>query len=88
MTASLCHRVSDRHIAQAARDGCAGFEELQHELCVVTACSACHDCARNAFHEHACVAASAAAVGAGSVQTPAAHVAVIQRLVAAQAVGA
>jgi len=88
MIVCICHRISDRDIAQAAREGCASFEDLQDELCVATACGACHDCARNTFHEHACMAVSAAAVGAGSVQIPAARIAVTQRLVAAQAAGA
>ena len=88
MIVCLCHRVSDRDIAQAAREGCASFEDLQDELCVATACGACHDRARDTFHEHACAAASAAAVGGASMQPPAARISVIQRLIVAQAVGA
>lgn len=42
----LCHQVSDRDIARAARQGCASFDALQDELQVATACGACEDCAR------------------------------------------
>ena len=52
MIVCVCHRVSDRDIARAAREGCASFDELQHELAVATACGACHDCARDAFRHH------------------------------------
>jgi bacterioferritin-associated ferredoxin len=53
MIVCICHRVSDRDIAAAARQGCGNFEELQDELRVATACGACHDCARDTFHRHA-----------------------------------
>jgi bacterioferritin-associated ferredoxin len=53
MTVCVCHRVSDRDIARAARDGCASFDELQFELSVATACGKRHDCARETFHHHA-----------------------------------
>lgn len=53
MIICVCHRVSDRDIARAARDGCASFDELQFELSVATACGKCHDCARETFHHHA-----------------------------------
>ncbi len=49
MIVCVCHRVSDRDIARAAREGCASFDELQHELAVGTACGACHDCAHDTF---------------------------------------
>jgi bacterioferritin-associated ferredoxin len=52
MIVCICHRVSDRDIARATREGCADFEALQDELCVATACGACHDCARKTFDEH------------------------------------
>jgi hemin uptake protein HemP len=32
MIVCICHRVSDRDIARAAREGCARFDELQFEL--------------------------------------------------------
>jgi bacterioferritin-associated ferredoxin len=53
MIICICHRISDRDIARAAREGCASFDELQDELRVATACGACHDCARETFDQHA-----------------------------------
>lgn len=52
MIICICHRVTDRDIAGAARQGCVSFEQLQDETRVATACGACHDCARETFHEH------------------------------------
>lgn len=57
MIVCICHRVSDRDIAQAARQGCASFDELQDELGVATACGTCGDCARETFELH-CAARS------------------------------
>lgn len=53
MIICVCHRVSDRQIACAVRDGCASFEELQSELGVATRCGACRDCARETFDQNA-----------------------------------
>ena len=53
MIVCVCHRVSDRQIACAVREGCASFEELQSELRVATRCGACRDCARETFAHHA-----------------------------------
>ena len=55
MIVCICHRVSDRDIAHAARHGCASFDELQDELGVATACG---DCARETFAAH-CAARTA-----------------------------
>ena len=52
MIVCICHRVSDRDIAHAARAGCASFDELQDELRVATSCGACGDCARDTFEAH------------------------------------
>jgi len=52
MIVCICHRVSDRDIAIAARDGCSSFDELQFELAVATSCGKCHECARETFHRH------------------------------------
>jgi bacterioferritin-associated ferredoxin len=52
MIVCVCHRVSDRDIARAARQGCASFDELQDHLRVGTACGACGDCARHTFDHH------------------------------------
>lgn len=46
MIVCLCHRVSDRDIAQAAAAGCASFDALQDETRVATGCGACLDCAQ------------------------------------------
>jgi len=51
MIVCVCHRVSDRDIAIAASSGCPNFEALQDDLCVATACGACHDCAREVFED-------------------------------------
>lgn len=52
MIVCVCHRVSERDIAHAVRDGCASFDQLQDELRVATACGACDDCARHTFETH------------------------------------
>jgi bacterioferritin-associated ferredoxin len=52
MIVCVCHRVSDRAIAAAARDGCCSFEQLQAELGVATRCGACRSCARETFERH------------------------------------
>lgn len=52
MIVCVCHRISDRDIARAAREGVGSFEELQHELSVATCCGRCHDCARETFEHH------------------------------------
>lgn len=49
MIVCVCHRVSDRDIARAAREGCTDFEALQADLRVATACGACIDCAHDTF---------------------------------------
>jgi bacterioferritin-associated ferredoxin len=59
MIVCVCHRVSHHDIARAVREGCTSFDELQDDLRVATACGACHDCARETFHAHACGPASA-----------------------------
>jgi bacterioferritin-associated ferredoxin len=46
MIVCICHRVSDRDIANAVRHGCTSFASLQDELGVATRCGACADCAR------------------------------------------
>ena len=66
MIICVCHRVSDRDIARAAREGCASFDELQDELRVGTGCGACQDHARCAFD-----AAAAATAAVMCASTPA-----------------
>jgi bacterioferritin-associated ferredoxin len=53
MIICICHRISDRDITRAVREGCASFDELQDQTRVATACGACHDCAHQRFHEQA-----------------------------------
>ncbi len=58
MIVCLCHRVSDRAIVQAVKDGTRCFEVLQDELLVAASCACCHDCAREVF-DNACAATAA-----------------------------
>lgn len=51
MIICICHRVSDRDIAHAVRQGCKDFDSLQGELCVATACGACHEYAQESFQQ-------------------------------------
>jgi bacterioferritin-associated ferredoxin len=46
MIVCLCHRVSDRDIVQAVRDGAPCFEAVQAETGTATGCGRCRDCAR------------------------------------------
>jgi bacterioferritin-associated ferredoxin len=60
MIVCICHRVSDRDIARAARDGCPSFDDLQIDTGVGTCCGKCHDSARQTFELHAAAAAAPA----------------------------
>lgn len=51
MIVCLCHRVSDRDIAQAVRSGTTCFEILQDETRVASSCGCCLDCARAVFDQ-------------------------------------
>jgi bacterioferritin-associated ferredoxin len=61
MIVCVCHRVSDRDIACAVREGCCSFDELQDELRVGTKCGACREHARDTFEQHAAMHAINAA---------------------------
>ena len=61
----LCHRISDRDIARAAKDGCRDYDALQDELRVGTSCGACDDCARSVFADCSCTGGARAAAPAG-----------------------
>lgn len=50
MIVCVCHRVSDQHIARAARNGMA-FDDVQLELGVATQCGKCESCARAVWSE-------------------------------------
>jgi len=95
MIVCVCHRVSDRDIARAVREGCASFDDLQCELAVATGCGACHDCARQTFHQQRAIAPSAAAGVAATSATsasvrpwPLARIQVIAQRPATPATGA
>ena len=62
MVVRLCHRITYRDIARAAKSGCTDYEALQEELLVGTSCGHCDDCARSVFAECSC-AGNTAAVG-------------------------
>lgn len=49
MIVCLCHRVSDRDIVRAVREGTQCFEMLQDETAVASGCGNCHECARDIF---------------------------------------
>lgn len=59
MIVCLCHRISDRDIQRAVREGVADFEMLQDDTCIARNCGCCEDCARQVFD--AAVAAAAPA---------------------------
>ena len=50
MIVCVCHRVSDKTIAQCARSGMA-FDDIQLELGVATQCGQCECSARSVFAE-------------------------------------
>lgn len=58
MIVCLCHRVSDRDIRAAVREGTRCFEKLQDDLRVASSCGCCHDCAREVF-DAACAESAA-----------------------------
>jgi len=51
MIVCLCHRISDRDITQAVRDGVRDFETLQDETCIARNCGCCEDCAKQVFNQ-------------------------------------
>jgi bacterioferritin-associated ferredoxin len=76
MIVCVCHQVSDRDIAHAARQGCASYDELQEQLRVGTACGACGECARETFdaqRQQRCspVTAVVSWIGRGASRAPA-----------------
>lgn len=90
MIVCVCHRVSDRDIARAAREGCASFEELQFELLVATVCGKCRDCAHATFQQHAALdlASALSSTGcAGPARRPLQHAITFMHHEAAQASG-
>jgi bacterioferritin-associated ferredoxin len=67
MIVCLCHRVSDRDIADAVRSGCGSFDQLQDDLMVASSCGACADCARDTFESHCIHTCDARGHGCGVV---------------------
>lgn len=65
MIVCLCHRVSDRDIAQAVRSGTTCFEILQDETRVASSCGCCLDCARSVFDQERCRGETSEPTGAG-----------------------
>ena len=63
MIVCLCHRVSDRDIVRAVREGTTSFDLLQDETRVAASCGCCYDCARETF-DAACAEQGASAAGA------------------------
>ena len=49
MIVCLCHRVSDRDIQRAVREGTTSFDVLQDDTRIASSCGCCHDCAREVF---------------------------------------
>lgn len=49
MIVCLCHRISDRDIQRAVREGVSCFEQLQDDTRLASSCGCCHDCAREVF---------------------------------------
>lgn len=78
MIVCLCHRISDRDIHRAVREGVDDFEMLQDDTCIARNCGCCEDCARQVFDE-------ARAACAPAVATPTVHVIQIHREPAATA---
>lgn len=49
MIVCLCHRISDRQIQQAVKDGVRDFDELQDDTCIARNCGCCEQTAREVF---------------------------------------
>jgi bacterioferritin-associated ferredoxin len=51
MIVCICHRVSDRDIAQAVQAGTRSFDALMDQTLIGSTCGKCLDCARQAFKQ-------------------------------------
>jgi bacterioferritin-associated ferredoxin len=59
----LCHRISDRDIERAARDGrVADFEALQDDTAIARNCGCCLEFAQEIFDAARCRGCAAAAL--------------------------
>jgi bacterioferritin-associated ferredoxin len=57
----LCHRISDRDIERAAREGSVpDFEALQDDTAIARNCGCCLECAREIFDAARCRGCAAA----------------------------
>jgi bacterioferritin-associated ferredoxin len=50
----LCHRISDRDIEAAAREGTPDFEALQDDTAIARNCGCCLECAQEIFDAARC----------------------------------
>ena len=62
MIVCLCHRISDRDITQAVKDGIRDFETLQDETCIARNCGCCEDTARAVFEAARATQAASATI--------------------------
>ncbi|MEF7614687.1 (2Fe-2S)-binding protein [Aquincola sp. MAHUQ-54] len=60
MIVCLCHRISDRDIQRAVREGVDDFETLQDDTCLARNCGCCEECARQVFDDARAAALPAA----------------------------
>ena len=67
MIVCLCHRVSDRDISRAVREGTDCFDVLQDETRVASSCGCCYDCARAVFDQSCAEQAARTQAGAQPV---------------------
>ena len=51
MYVCVCHKVTDRDILEAAKQGIDTLDDLGQQLKVATCCGRCSDCARSLLHE-------------------------------------
>jgi bacterioferritin-associated ferredoxin len=65
MIVCLCHRISDRDIVRAVREGVPDFEALQEDTCIARNCGCCHESALEVFEQAMCESASACSAAPG-----------------------
>jgi bacterioferritin-associated ferredoxin len=65
MIVCLCHRISDRDIVRAVREGVPDFETLQEDTCIARNCGCCHETALEVFEQAMCENASACGAATG-----------------------
>ena len=65
MIVCLCHRISDRDIERAVREGVPDFETLQDDTCIARNCGCCHETALEVFDQALCEQAACCAAACG-----------------------